>query len=52
METAALIMGLLFMVIAIAIVVGISRWVFRINDIIDRMDKMIELLERQIRLRE
>lgn len=52
METAALIMGLFIMVLAIAIVVGISRWIFRINDIIDRMDKMIELLERQIRLRE
>jgi uncharacterized protein YoxC len=52
METAALVISLLFMVLAIAIIVGISRWVFRINDIIGRMDKVIELLERQIRLRE
>lgn len=44
--------SLLFAVLAIAIVVAISRWVFRINDIIDGMDKVIELLERQIRLRE
>lgn len=52
MDTAALIVSLFVLVFAIGIIVAISRWVFRINDMIDRMDKVIELLERQISLRE
>lgn len=34
-------------IIGIAIMVAISRWVFRINDIIKKMDKIIQLLENE-----
>jgi len=38
-------LGVIFLFIfVIAIMVAISRWIFRINDIIKRMDKIIELL--------
>ncbi len=35
----------LFIVIFVAIFVAISRWVFRINHIIDRLDIIINLLK-------
>ena len=34
-----------FIIFVIAIFVVISRWVFRINDIINRLDKIVLLLE-------
>ena len=37
--------GLLILIISIAIFVAISRWVFRINDIIKRLDQIIDLLD-------
>lgn len=41
--------GLLILIISIAILVAISRWVFRINDIIKRLDQIIALMERGAR---
>jgi hypothetical protein len=35
--------GLILLVCSICIVVSISRWIFRINAIIERLDKLIEL---------
>lgn len=32
-------------ILIIAIFVAISRWVFRINDIVERLDKIVHLLE-------
>lgn len=32
-------------ILIIAIFVAISRWVFRINDIVERLDKIVRLLE-------
>ena len=43
MALAYVFMSLLFFVILVAI----SRWIFRINDIIKRFDKIISLLEGQ-----
>jgi len=38
--------ALLIMLIAVLIFVAISRWVFRINDIVKRLDQIIALMER------
>jgi Na+-transporting methylmalonyl-CoA/oxaloacetate decarboxylase gamma subunit len=38
--------ALLFLILAIAIMVAISRWVFRINDIVERLDSIIALLRK------
>jgi len=40
---AALFMFLLFFIIGVAI----SRWIFRINDIVNRLDRIVSLLEGQ-----
>lgn len=37
---------LLLIILAVAIMVAISRWVFRINDIVKRMDDIINLLAK------
>lgn len=47
-----LIPGLIFFAIAIAIFVSISRWVFRINDIIKRLDSIIIALKGGANLEE
>jgi sensor histidine kinase YesM len=39
-----LIINALFFVIIVIILVGLWRWIFRINDIVERLDKIIELL--------
>ncbi len=44
MEAAA-IGSLFFMLLGILIFVAISRWVFRINHIIDRLDSIMNLLK-------
>ncbi len=43
----------IFMIILfIAITVGISRWIFRINDIIKRLDSIINALQAGLNLEE
>lgn len=37
--------ALFVVILVVAIMVAISRWVFRINDIIYRLDLMVALLE-------
>jgi len=37
---------ILILVLIIGFTVAISRWVFRINDIVDRLDKIIIGLQR------
>ena len=39
-------MVIFFIILAVAIMVAISRWVFRINDIIKRMDEITMLLTK------
>ena len=41
---ASFVGAIFFLILVIAITVAISRWVFRINDIVKRLDKIIELL--------
>lgn len=36
--------AIVIIVLGIAITVAISRWIFRINDIVNRLDKIIEIL--------
>jgi hypothetical protein len=43
MAGAYIFMLLLFFVILVAI----SRWIFRVNDIVKRLDKIVTLLESQ-----
>jgi hypothetical protein len=38
---------LILIVLFIAIIVAISRWVFRVNDIVRRLDKIIALMEKR-----
>jgi len=38
-------MALFFVILVVVIIVMISRWVFRINDIIYRLDLIVALLE-------
>jgi len=42
-----LIISLICIVVVIAISVAIMRWIFRINVIVDRLDEMIELMDKQ-----
>ena len=42
-----LIISLICIVVVIAIYVAIMRWIFRINVIVDRLDEMIELMDKQ-----
>lgn len=37
--------GILFFLVSLLITAAILRWFFRINDIINRLDKIIQLLE-------
>jgi hypothetical protein len=39
--------ALLMLVIFVLIFVAISRWVFRINDIVKRLDQIIDLLGKE-----
>lgn len=41
------VMALFILIFVIATTVAISRWIFRINDIIARLDKIVGLLESQ-----
>lgn len=43
---SSFITALLLFLVSILIIVAISRWVFRINDIVKRLDKIIELLQK------
>jgi hypothetical protein len=47
MGSSGAIMGLLIFFLSILIFVAISRWVFRINDIVKRLDQIIELLGKE-----
>ncbi|MBA4391171.1 MAG: hypothetical protein C0399_09550 [Syntrophus sp. (in: bacteria)] len=39
-----MILSVFFIFIAFMIGIGIMRWAFRINDIVERLDRVIELL--------
>lgn len=41
------VMAIFVAILFLAIGVAISRWVFRVNDIVKRLDKIIELLTSQ-----
>jgi len=45
MGTGGAALGLFFLILVIAITVAISRWVFRINDIVERLDNIVKRLE-------
>jgi hypothetical protein len=38
--------ALFFLILIVAITVAISRWVFRIDDIVNRLDNIVELLRK------
>lgn len=44
--------SLFFMLLGILIFVAISRWVFRINDIIKRLDSILNALQAGLNLEE
>lgn len=46
MGTGGLGFGLFLLILVVAITVAISRWVFRINDIVNRLDNIVELLRK------
>lgn len=37
--------AMFLIILVIAIIIAISRWIFRVNHIIDRLDKIVYLLE-------
>jgi hypothetical protein len=43
----ALAFVLLLILLCFVIIVAISRWIFRINDVVKRLDKIVELLTNQ-----
>ena len=46
MGTSGMVIGICMLVLFVAITVALSRWIFRINDIVNRLDNIIDLLRK------